>query len=436
MRLSYKYPIKSIDIFVRRFLKSNKDKEYVSILLSNSNNLSSSRLPREYINYDLIAGVEKLDSIELTKNSFDGLQQFHDQNRDWMFGYLSYDLKNEVEKLDSLNTDEMKVHNLEFFIPKYVFLLKGNILEVLTYESKINVDYLIENLSSCRDSYHQSISLHARESKDKYLQKINKIKKHIQQGDIYEMNYCVEYFAHNVHIDPENLFSKLNSLTRTPFSGFMHIKDNYLLCASPERFLRKTYDQVISQPIKGTIKRGKNNKEDQELIKNLKLSSKDISENIMITDLVRNDLSITANDESVYVDELCKVYTFRSIHQMITTISSKIDKRIMFSDLLKSTFPMGSMTGAPKLRAMKLIEKYEEFKRGIFSGSIGYITPLGDFDFNVVIRSILYNRKSKYLSVGVGGAITINSDPQKEYDECLVKIQPILELLNTSIHDR
>ena len=156
----------------------------------------------------------------------------------------------------------------------------------------------------------------------------------------------------------------------------------------------------------------------------------------MITDLVRNDLSITANDESVHVDELCKVYTFKNIHQMITTISSKIEKRIIFSDLLKSTFPMGSMTGAPKLRAMKLIEKYEEFKRGIFSGSIGYITPLGDFDFNVVIRSILYNRKSKYLSVGVGGAITINSDPQKEYDECLVKIQPILELLNTSIHDR
>ena len=436
MRLSYKYPIRSIDLFVRKLLKSTKEKEYISILLSNSNNVLSPRSPREYINYDLIAGVEKLDSIESNEISLDELQEFHDQHRDWMFGYLSYDLKNEIENLDSLNSDEMKVCNLEFFIPKYVFLLKGNSLEVLTYESKNDVDYLIENFSSFRDSHNQSISLNARESKEKYLQKINKIKKHIQQGDIYEMNYCVEYFAHNAHIDPEILFFKLNSLTTTPFSAFMHIKDNYVLCASPERFLRKNHDQVISQPIKGTIKRGENKKEDQDFIKTLKLSSKDISENIMITDLVRNDLSITANSESVHVDELCEVYTFKNVHQMITTISSKVDERIRLSDLLKSTFPMGSMTGAPKLRAMKLIEKYEEFKRGIFSGSIGYITPSGDFDFNVVIRSILYNRKSRYLSVGVGGAITINSDPSKEYDECLVKIQPILESLNTYFYDR
>ena len=208
------------------------------------------------------------------------------------------------------------------------------------------------------------------------------------------------------------------------------------MCASPERFIRKLGNQLISQPIKGTRKRGVNKEQDSILIKELTNSEKDISENVMITDLVRNDLSITATKGSVKVKELCGVYTFEKVHQMITTITSEVDKKVHFSTILKSIFPMGSMTGAPKLKAMELIEEFESFKRGIFSGAIGYITPKGDFDFNVVIRTILYNASTKYLSVGVGGAITIKSDAEEEYEECLVKVKPIFEVLNFQLDEK
>ena len=207
------------------------------------------------------------------------------------------------------------------------------------------------------------------------------------------------------------------------------MENHYVMCASPERFLRKDGSSVISQPIKGTIKRGSNPSEDKLLINKLRDSKKDISENVMIIDLVRNDLSRTANRSCINVDDFCSVYTFDRIHQMISTISSEVAQDCHFTNILETTFPMGSMTGAPKVKAMELIDKYEESSRGIFSGSIGYITPKGDFDFNVVIRSIIYNKEKEYISAGVGGAITIRSDEYSEYDECLLKIAPILESL-------
>ena len=214
-----------------------------------------------------------------------------------------------------------------------------------------------------------------------------------------------------------------------------YIRWTLVIVASPERFLRKQSEYILSQPIKGTRKKGLNKLEDADLVIDLKESSKDISENVMITDLVRNDLSILAKKSSVKVEEFCQVYTFKQVHQLITSISAEIDNGLHFSDVLKAVFPMGSMTGAPKIRAMELIEHFESFKRGVFSGAIGYITPDSNFDFNVVIRTILYNLADQYLSIGVGGAITINSDPIEEYDECLVKAKPLFEVLNFSIYD-
>ena len=145
----------------------------------------------------------------------------------------------------------------------------------------------------------------------------------------------------------------------------------------------------------------------------------------MIVDLVRNDLSKTAKQASVKVEELCGIYSFKQVHQMISTISSEIDQETHFVDVIKSMFPMGSMTGAPKIEAMKLIEKFEKTKRGLYSGAVGYINPQGDFDFNVVIRSILYNFDKKYLSFSVGSAITAKSIAESEYDECLLKTEAI-----------
>ena len=393
-------------------------------------------LPADYINYDLLAGVDALEVLEVNTDAFNSLRAFHLQHQDWLFGYLSYDLKNEVEQLNSKNHDGIRADSLSFFIPKYVLLLKGNKLEIHTHETKENCKQFLVKLEINSEEQTSGIILQQRESKDVYLQKIAQIKRHIQRGDIYEMNYCQEFFAREINLNPPVIFWKLNKETTTPFSSFLKLNHIYAMCASPERFIRKLGNQLISQPIKGTRKRGVEKEQDSILIKELTNSEKDISENVMITDLVRNDLSITATKGSVSVAELCGVYTFEKVHQMITTITSEVDKKVHFSTILKSIFPMGSMTGAPKLKAMELIEEFESFKRGVFSGAIGYITPTGDFDFNVVIRTILYNASTKYLSVGVGGAITIKSDAEEEYEECLVKVKPIFEVLNFQLDEK
>ncbi len=416
-------------------LSKSKEVDYISILDSNTQ-IIHPELPTNYINYDLISGVDALDVLEVNMDAFNSLRAFHLQHKDWLFGYLSYDLKNEVEQLNSKNHDGICAASLSFFIPKYVLLLKGNKLVIHTYETKEKCKQFLVKLEINSEEQISAVIFQQRESKDVYLQKIAQIKRHIQRGDIYEMNYCQEFFAKEINLNPIVVFQELNKNTTTPFSSFLKLDYLSVMCASPERFIRKLGNQLISQPIKGTRKRGENIEQDIILSKELITSEKDISENVMITDLVRNDLSITATKGSVKVKELCGVYTFEKAHQMITTITSEVDEKVHFSTILKSVFPMGSMTGAPKLKAMELIEEFESFKRGMFSGAIGYITPKGDFDFNVVIRTILYNASAKYLSVGVGGAITIKSDAEEEYEECLVKVKPIFEVLNFQLDEK
>ena len=435
MRNSYKYYGFSTADLLKALLNISNNIDYISVLVSNFNE-KKSNFPKEYINYDILAGIGKIDTLITNQNSFLELSKFHDQKKDWLFGYLSYDLKNEIEALSSNNTDNFNADNLFFFIPKYVLLLNNGVLEVQTYESKESCDRFIQGFNfSDFDSFDDEIHLVSSNNKKSYLQKIDIIKEHIQRGDIYEMNYCQEFCAVDAKIVAEAVFFELNEKMKTPFSSFLRLKDKYILSASPERFLSKRSTHILSQPIKGTRKRGGTRLQDHNLINELKESPKDISENVMITDLVRNDLSVTAKKKSVKVDELCKVYSFNKVHQMITSISSQMDSGINFTDVLEAAFPMGSMTGAPKLRAMELIESYEDFKRGIFSGAVGYITPKADFDFSVVIRTILYNLANNYLSIGVGGAITIKSDPIEEYEECLIKARPLFEVLNFTLND-
>ncbi len=434
MRQSYIFYVNNPSDLKTLLLSKSKEVDYISVLDSNMK-IATASLPPDYINYDLLAGFDALEVLEVDEGAFNSLRAFHLQYQDWLFGYLSYDIKNELEQLNSRNYDGIKAASLSFFIPKYVLVLKGNQLTIHTYETKESCKQFLRKIDLDQDWEISSMTLKRRESKDVYLQKIAKIKMHIQRGDIYEMNYCQEFFAREINLNPSAVFWNLNKNTTTPFSSFLKLNHIYAMCTSPERFIRKSNNQLISQPIKGTRKRGAGKEQDDLLIKELGNSEKDISENIMIADLVRNDLSITAIKGSVKVKELCEVYTFEKVHQMITTITSEVDEKIHFSKILESVFPMGSMTGVPKLKAMELIEEFESFKRGVFSGAIGYITPKGDFDFNVVIRTILYNERTKYLSVGVGGAITIKSDAEEEYEECLVKINPIFKVLNFQLDE-
>jgi len=252
---------------------------------------------------------------------------------------------------------------------------------------------------------------------------------HIHIGDMYEANFCMEFYAENAVIDPQEKFRKLNEISQAPFSVFFKNHKHFLLSASPERYLKKVGETIISQPIKGTSKRAADPVEDEESKATLASDEKERAENIMITDLVRNDLSHTAQKGSVEVKELCGIYSFLQVHQMISTVVSKLDKQYSAVDVLKSTFPMGSMTGAPKISVMKIIENVEETKRGLYSGAVGYFTPESDFDFNVVIRSILYNQEKQYVSFSVGSAITSKSVPEKEYEECLLKARAMHEVL-------
>jgi para-aminobenzoate synthetase component 1 len=363
-------------------------------------------------------------------DSFKNLDKYLKDNSDrYVAGFIGYDFKNQIEDLSSLNFDGAEFPELLFWAPESMVEIDANsITTVKGLVNKEDLVYLKQIQSILNDEVipqNFGIDLKARTSESDYLNNVKSLQEHIQQGNIYEVNYCQEYYAEHVTIDSFELYKTVNKITAAPFSIYFSIGQFEGMCGSPERYIQKEGNRLISQPIKGTIKRGKIKEEDEELKKILKADPKEQSENVMIVDLVRNDLSKIATKGSVKVDELFGIYSFNTVHQMISTISCEIEDSCSFSDMLQATFPMGSMTGAPKISAMHLIEEHEEFKRGLYSGSIGLITPEGDYDFNVVIRSLLYNSETKYLSCGVGGAITHQSIPEKEYEECEVKIGAI-----------
>lgn len=366
---------------------------------------------------------------------FSNLYEFHSSTNDWLFGHLSYDLKNYIEDLSSNRPDNIRFPMIHFFQPIYILEIEHDEAKYYYIEDDDDIVTIHQIITSTKIANTELLSLvfKKRITKEHYISNIQKIKQHIQLGDIYEMNFCQEFYADNIETDPFQLFLNIKEHQPMPFSSFYRLGDKFLLCASPERYLMKDARTVISQPIKGTIKRGANEQEDKEQYYKLLNSEKDRAENIMIVDLVRNDLSRTAEPSSVRVKELCGTYAFPSVYQMISTVQSTIRPDVTFADVVKTTFPMGSMTGAPKIKAMQLIEQYESMRRGLYSGSVGYITPDADFDFNVVIRSLQYNSSEKYASIITGGAITIHSNPEEEYNECLVKANGLLKAINSSI---
>ena len=372
----------------------------------------------------LAVGAQKKISCK-SKHAFDKLKTFLLTQNDFAFGCFSYDLKNDIETLKSENPDQINWEDLYFIQPKKIFFLRRDRIDLAylnQYADEIESDFSAINKIEPRIAIkHKGIRIKKRISKEDYFSKIERIQLHIHRGDIYEMNFCMEYYAEDASIDPLAVYQKLNNITGSPFATFVKVHDKYLLSGSPERFVKKAGNKVISQPIKGTARRSAIQDED-DLIRNKLLNDpKERSENIMIVDLVRNDLSKTAVKGSVKVEELCGVYTFKQVHQLVSTVVSEVSPETNVVDIIRSLFPMGSMTGAPKISAMEIIEELEETKRGLYSGAVGYFTPDNDFDFNVVIRSILYNATKRYVSFSVGGAITALSKKENEYRECQLK---------------
>jgi para-aminobenzoate synthetase component I len=376
--------------------------------------------------YDCIAGCGVLHSIIFSeKNGLASLDQFKKENNDWIFGHVSYDLKNEIENLSSNNNDRIGFRDFYFFVPEIIFILSKDSVKIGVPEN-MDPHQIFEKIISLipgKKLFEQPV-FKSRFSKNEYLQTIEKLQQHIFRGDCYEICFCQEVFADNTQIDAVTVFKRLCEISPNPFAAFYKLNEKYLLCASPERFLKKSGEMIISQPIKGTSKRSDKNNEAER--NHLYTDEKERAENVMIVDLVRNDLSKICAEGSVTVKEFQKIYSFPQVHQMISTIQGQLRENISFGEILSATFPMGSMTGAPKKRVMELIEQYEKTKRGLFSGTVGYINPDGDFDFNVVIRSILYNEKKRYLSIQSGSAITSKSIAEKEYEECQLKLEAMI----------
>lgn len=367
------------------------------------------------------------------KLDFDKLEAFIQQHKgSFIYGYISYDAKNSIENTSSNNVDYINAPIAHFHVPTTVVELSDESIQFIQgADTNENRHYVHSLLMELNNPQKQSVnSFEWLTEKSTYLERVNQLKDHIQRGNIYEINYCQQLLSkENRLTNPMHLYAQINRVTKAPFSVYLQNDEIHVLCGSPERFICKQGKKVTSQPIKGTAPRGKDDQEDIEIKTALKNNPKEISENVMIVDLVRNDLSKIAQKGSVAVDELFGIYTFPTVHQMISTISCSVKEDVQFTDIIRATFPMGSMTGAPKLSATILSEQYEDFKRGIYSGTIGYILPNGDFDFNVVIRSMIYNESNGNLTCAVGGAITIQSDPESEYQECQTKIGKILSAI-------
>lgn len=427
-RVQKQFTVNSIQEFKTKLLVWAQQFEAITWLDSNKYN-------QKYSSFDAVLAVEEFTSIKTDfVNAFDKLKEYQSTTQDYLFGYLSYDLKNDVEELSSSNFDGLHFADLYFFQPQRIVFIKGNTVEfsyLKMIDDEINLDF--ESITKLEtpsiNNSNNDIKIKLRIHKDEYHQKVNSILHHIHRGDIYEANFCQEFYAENATINPLEVYHHLNKISEPPFATFLKCNHQYLLSASPERYLKKEGTKVISQPIKGTAKRLISQVDDEQIAFELSRDEKERSENIMIVDLVRNDLSRTAIKGSVKVEELCHVYSFKQVHQLISTVISEVEETTNPVEIIKETFPMGSMTGAPKISAMEIIEKEEETKRGLYSGAVGYFSPTGDFDFNVVIRSILFNQENKYLSFSVGGAITAKSTPEKEYEECLLKAKAMKHVL-------
>lgn len=397
--------------------------------------LDSNAHQQKYSDYDAVLAIDAFTGISTdSQQAFQKLEEYQTITKDWIFGYLTYDLKNDLEQLKSEHSDGLDFPDLFFFQPKKIVLIKDDQVE-MHYLRMVDDEFEgdledIQNITiNDSPSDSEKVTMQSRLTRERYIEKVNTMLSHIHRGDIYEANFCQEFYAENVQIDPLEHYKKLNRLSKAPFAAFFKNHKHFALSASPERYLKKKDTLVISQPIKGTATRATDRMADEQLKNDLQINPKERSENIMIVDLVRNDLSHTALKGSVHVEELCAIYTFEQVHQMISTITSKVDEKTTPVTIVKTTFPMGSMTGAPKISAMKIIENIEETKRGLYSGTIGYFDPHGNFDFNVVIRTILYNAEKHYVSYSVGSAITAKSDPLKEYEECLIKAKAMKEVL-------
>ncbi|OOG19112.1 aminodeoxychorismate synthase component I [Sphingobacterium sp. CZ-UAM] len=395
---------------------------------------NSNGSPDQWGRFESVLAVKALHSFCADDNVLDQLQQFLGKHQyGFIPGFLSYDLKNEIEVLQTSAEDRLGFPAAYFFVPAITVSITERQVKIQADDPAAVYQSIYDTIIPRTDT-PVAVHIKSRWTKEEYLTAFDKVQQHIQRGNIYEVNLCQEFFAENAHISPIEVYLKLNAISPTPFSNFFKLGSHFIMSASPERFLAKRKGKLISQPIKGTAKRGCTEQEDQDIIHRMLQSQKEIAENVMIVDLVRNDLTRSALPGTVEATRLFEIQSFKQVHQMISTITCMQDPEVSNMDVFRHTFPAGSMTGAPKIAAMRICDQIESSKRGVYAGSIGYFDTVSDeFDFNVVIRSLLYNQRENYLSFHTGGAVTNQALAEQEYQECLLKASAILQALNSRL---
>jgi para-aminobenzoate synthetase component 1 len=386
--------------------------------------------------FDLALGAERSISLLKQKGAFEKLATFQKDSEKRIAGYLGYDLKNDLEKLQSENSSALNFPEAVFFEPMAWVKFRDGMIHIETGSEEIlerienSLNAGIAELNANLNFEH---NIQPETSKEAYLANAMKFRDHLKRGDIYEANYCIQFSGDVQDFKPIQQFLNLQSKTEAPFSVFAGFQGQYILSASPERYLKNDNGHLISQPIKGTKKRSADPELDKIYKEQLRQDLKEQSENVMIVDLVRNDLSRVAERGSVTVPELFGAQTFRTVHHLVSTVSARLNReKYNHWDAIRASFPMGSMTGAPKISAMKLIDRYESFKRSAYSGAFGWMDPAGDFDFNVMIRTIFYNENFSRVSFAVGSALTIKAQPESEYEECMLKAKALIESLESA----
>jgi para-aminobenzoate synthetase component 1 len=411
----------------------NYSQQFDTCFFYDSNADVNSPTLMSYRSYDILValGINQKLNFE-NQNTFETLEAFQKSAKSWLFGYLSYDVKNEIEDLFSQNNDELNLPKVNFIEPQIVISIKGNLMQVSIIDESHDPQKItseINNADSNIDIDFAKSEIKATTTQEQYINAFENLRAQIAYGNIYEINYCISFQTKLAHTKYSALYVALNEVSKAPFSAYVKVNDLVIICASPERFIKKEGNKLISQPIKGTAKRGQSIDEDEKNKTDLFNNAKERSENVMITDLVRNDLSKHAARSSVKVEELFGIYSFKQVHQMISTVSAQLNDESNYVKAIKDAFPMGSMTGAPKIKAMQLIEKHEQMKRGLYSGALGYIDPENNFDFNVLIRSIIINAETNKAQFCVGSAITHKANAEDEYQECLLKAAALFKVL-------
>jgi len=384
--------------------------------------------------FECLLAAGAVETFEATAgNAFSGLKEWSAGHEDWLIGHFAYDLARETEPIQGGHSfeDPIGFPDLTFFIPVHLILLQKDSIRIGSLgEDPAVIWAQIAGTVPAEKTGAATPAFTPRFTREEYLSTVTALRRHILRGDCYEINFCQEFFDADADIDPYATWWALSQASPNPFAAFYRLDQRFLLCSSPERFLKRTGKMLYSQPIKGTAARvQQDSAADLRQRQQLYESDKDRAENVMVVDLVRNDLARVCLPGSVQVSELFGIYPFPQVYQMISTVVGEIMPGLDWTEAIRACFPMGSMTGAPKKRVVQLINQYERSRRGIFSGAVGYRDPAGNFDFNVVIRSLLYNRADRYLSYQVGSGITFYSDPEAEYQECLVKAEGIRKAL-------